>query len=95
MSFFKSPVFKISGYEFEKSSTVFFRVGLANGFHVGQIAHSSRLKLVLDQVLGGDDMRCYVIDGSLDALRPGFVKRDTVNGLQNINASGRQADLKD
>jgi hypothetical protein len=53
------------------------------------------MKLVLNQVMGGDDVSTDPVERRLGAPLPGLFKGHSVNVLQDVNAGWRLADLKD
>jgi hypothetical protein len=74
--------------------SAFLRVGLANGFHIGQVAQSAGLQLVLDQVFRGNNMYWYAFQRKLNASRPGVVEINSVDGLQNVCSCRSIAELE-
>src|ERR1035438_7322649 len=50
------------------------RISLADGFHICQIAHSSRLEFVSYQMLSGDDVRRHAVDRRFRSILPRLVK---------------------
>ena len=73
-------------------------VGVLGGtqrLDVKKIARTSAGELVADQIFARDDVnRRFVIDCTIDAIRPCFVEAHTINVLQDVDAFWRLANLK-
>jgi hypothetical protein len=69
--------------------------GVSQFSHIEEVLVPSACELIADEILSGDHVGSdLTIDKAFDSILPGFVKADSVDVLEKVDACRRLADLE-